>query len=232
MNECRPSAVRGTCNQGPAAGSPNFFFDLRGNVFFRRNAENIAYAVTNVQLPALMGIAVIDVFLSKGHIREPHWHTNANELDVIVSGEVIISVLDPGVPQLLTYHVGPGQSVFIPVGFWHWITATADETHFLTILSNEAPGTVEGSNMLRLTPPEVFQLAYGVNAEEIAEALAPINQAVVIGPPSPMPCETEGDLESKHSFAHTDRDKDTGRDRDKKRHQGKGRQGKHSRRGR
>lgn len=38
--------------------------------------------------------------------------------------------------------------------------------------------------MLRLTPPEVFQLAYGVDAKEIADALLPVTESVVIGPPA------------------------------------------------
>lgn len=38
--------------------------------------------------------------------------------------------------------------------------------------------------MLRLTPPNVFQKAYGVSASEVAEAVAPITDTVVIGPPN------------------------------------------------
>lgn len=35
-----------------------------------------------------------------------------------------------------------------------------------------------------MTPPEVFQVAYGVNAEHLAKDLAPIKESVVIGPPN------------------------------------------------
>lgn len=38
--------------------------------------------------------------------------------------------------------------------------------------------------MLRLTPPEVYQLSYGVAADKIADVLSPIDSAVEIGPPS------------------------------------------------
>lgn len=80
----RPTAVRGTCNHGLGAGSPNLFFDLRGNVFFRRDEGNIAYEVTATQIPSMQGVAVADLFMTKGHIREPHWHPNAGELDVVI----------------------------------------------------------------------------------------------------------------------------------------------------
>jgi len=38
--------------------------------------------------------------------------------------------------------------------------------------------------VLRLTPPIVFQKAYGVSASEVAEAVAPITDTVIIGPPN------------------------------------------------
>ncbi|MCS0670290.1 hypothetical protein [Cytobacillus firmus] len=37
-------------------------------------------------------------------------------------------------------------------------------------------------NKLRLTPPEVFQMAYGVDSSKIADALSSIKESVVIGP--------------------------------------------------
>jgi hypothetical protein len=44
--------------------------------------------------------------------------------------------------------------------------------------------TAEGSDTLRLTPPEVFGLSNGINPENIAEALSPMKDSVVIGPPN------------------------------------------------
>jgi hypothetical protein len=56
-------------------------------------------------------------------------------------------------------------------------------THLLAIFDNNAAQVVFGSDVLRKTPPEVFQKIYGVNAVQLAEVLKPINQTVVIGPP-------------------------------------------------
>ncbi|WP_369125275.1 cupin domain-containing protein [Alicyclobacillus fastidiosus] len=44
--------------------------------------------MTSDQLPILNRIGLDDLFMSKGHIREPHWHPNAAELDYVVSGQV------------------------------------------------------------------------------------------------------------------------------------------------
>ena len=35
----------------------------------------------------MIGGAFVDLFMTKGHMREPHWHPNAWELDVVVSGK-------------------------------------------------------------------------------------------------------------------------------------------------
>jgi oxalate decarboxylase/phosphoglucose isomerase-like protein (cupin superfamily) len=164
--------------------APNLFFDTRESVFFRRNAENIIFQVTGSQLPVMKKVGLDNIFLSRDHILEPHWHPNAAELDYVVSGEAIISVLDPFTPQLLTYRVKPRDVVFIPMNWWHWIIAVTEEAHVVAVYDNRKRQNMFGSDMLRKTPPEVFQLAYGVNAEELAKVLAPITKNVVIGPKS------------------------------------------------
>lgn len=169
--------------------SSNLFFDSRKSVFFKRDADNIIFQVTSSQLPVLRNIGLDNIFLSRGHILEPHWHPNAAELDYVVSGEAIISVLDPFTPQLLTYRVKPGDVVFIPINWWHWIISITEEAHIVAIYDNEKRENIFGSDILRKTPPEVFQLAYGVNAEKLAKVLAPIKETVVIGPKNDAPLD-------------------------------------------
>jgi oxalate decarboxylase/phosphoglucose isomerase-like protein (cupin superfamily) len=164
--------------------SPTLFYDIKGNIGFERNPENVLYELTSTQLPVLEGLALGDLFLSRGFIREPHWHPNANELDYVVSGEIIVSILNPFSLQLLSYHVKPGQVTFIPKGWWHWITCVSDESHLLVIFNDNQIQSIEGSDILRLTPSDVFQLAYNVDAEELRAVLAPITHTITIGPPS------------------------------------------------
>lgn len=133
---------------------------------------------------SLLKFPIVPVRQSNDHILKPHWHPNAAELDYVVSGEVIISVLDPLTPQLLTYRVKPGDVVFIPINWWHWMISITDEANIVAVYDNEHRQNVFGSDVLRKTPPEVFQLAYGVNAEQLAKILKPITQTVIIGPKS------------------------------------------------
>ncbi|ULT56615.1 cupin domain-containing protein [Neobacillus drentensis] len=174
-------------NGKTTANTANLFFDSRKSVFFKRNAENIIFQVTSSQLPVLRNISLDNIFLSRGHILEPHWHPNAAELDYVVSGEAIISVLDPFTPQLLTYRVKPGDVVFIPINWWHWIISITEEAHVVALYDTKKRQNIFGSDVLRKTPPEVFQLAYGVNAEKLAKVLAPITETVVIGPKNGAP---------------------------------------------
>ncbi|MGE6376066.1 cupin domain-containing protein [Peribacillus muralis] len=188
-------------NLKKSSGTPNLFFDSRDNVFFERDPNNIAYEVTSTQLPAMVGGAFVDLYLTKGHIREPHWHPNAWELDVVVSGEALISIVDPDTKKLHHYVAKPGQVVFIPMAWWHWIRPVSQELHLHLFFNNDQFETAEGSDMLRLTPPEVFQLSYGVDAEKIADSLAPINESVVIGPP--------GSHKKNHAPHYPDRNEPT-----------------------
>ncbi|CAM2916917.1 cupin domain-containing protein [Paenibacillus sediminis] len=180
-----------------SSGAPNLMFEVKSNTLYRRDEKNVAYEVTSTQLPAMQGVALADLFLTKNHIREPHWHPNAGELDYIISGEVIVAVFDPFSLQLLTYSAKPGQVVFIPMGWWHWITAVSDEAHLIVIFNNSLPESIEGSDVLRFTPTHVFQLAYSVNPQQMKQALSPIQQSVVIGPVKPDHSKT---AENKNSL--------------------------------
>jgi oxalate decarboxylase/phosphoglucose isomerase-like protein (cupin superfamily) len=165
--------------------SPELFFDVSDNVGFERNPQNVLYEVTSAQIPEMQDLALGDLFLSREHIREPHWHPNADELDFIISGEVIISILNPSTLELQTYHVKPGQVTFLPKGWWHWITCVTEEAHLLVAFNDGQIQSIEGSDVLRLTPPDVFGLAYDVNPRKLAKVLSPIDETVVIGPPDP-----------------------------------------------
>ncbi len=108
---------------------------------------------------------------------------NAWELDVMISGEVEVSIIDPDTSTLHTYRIKKGNVAFIPMGWWHWIEPLTEEAHLHLFFNNDQFESAEGSDILRLTPPEVFQKAYNVNESQTKQALEPIDETVVIGPP-------------------------------------------------
>lgn len=188
------------------AGSPNLKFNTQGNVLFRRNADNVGYETNVSQIPSLEGVASTDLYMTKGNIREPHWHPNSAEYDYVIEGELEFVIFDPVYKQLQKYHLKPRDVLFIPQGYWHWITPLTDKTHILVVFNNNEPTTVAGSDILRFTPGEVFDLAYGIPAEDYEELVSPITSTVVIGPADP---ETDDTLK-----VGTDTDNDPRSDED------------------
>ena len=53
-------------------------------------------------------------------IRELHWHPNAAELDYVISGRDRMTIFSPG-DNIDTFQVGPGELVFIPSAYFHYI---------------------------------------------------------------------------------------------------------------
>ncbi|WP_245954810.1 cupin domain-containing protein [Paenibacillus flagellatus] len=160
-------------------------FDMRNAVYFKKNDRNFILQQFAGQQPLQQNLGLLDVYFSRGNSVEAHWHPNANELIYMVQGEAEISVLEPSGLRLLRYRVKPPQTVYIPMGWWHWAFALADQTHLLAIFDNNATEVIFGSDILRKTPPEVFQEIYGVDAAKLAEVLKPIDRTVVMGPPDP-----------------------------------------------
>ncbi|RTE09511.1 cupin domain-containing protein [Paenibacillus whitsoniae] len=163
--------------------SLNLFFDLRYSPYFVKDDWNFILYQTAKQLPVMQGLSLVDVNLSREHSIEPHWHPNANELLYVIQGEIIESVLNPVTLQLLSYRVGPQQSVYIPMGWWHWTNAIMDHSRLVATFDNKNFEIVYGSDILRKTPPEVFQIVYGINAAQWAEVIKQVDQTVIIGPP-------------------------------------------------
>jgi|GEM_PF-766697 len=170
------------------AGNPNLAYNMKDNILFQANDFNLAYEVSATQIPAMVGGSVADLYMTKGHIREPHWHPNAWELDVVIEGKVVVSILNPDTSQLINNPAGPGQVVFIPMGWLHWITPITDRTRLHLFFNSSQVENAEVSDFLRTTPPEVFKLSYNIDPALLSAALAPVkavNETIFIGPPSP-----------------------------------------------
>lgn len=132
----------------------------------------------------MTNLSLLDIYLSKGNVVEPHYHQNAAELVYCISGAAEISLINPFTNQLLHFNVVPGQVVNIPQGWWHYEIATLDNTHLLAIFDAPVPDVIYGSDILRLTPSNVLAYTYCLDEAKLKDTLAPLTDTVVLGPPN------------------------------------------------
>lgn len=90
--------------------------------------------------PILNGLALYLLRFKPSGIREPHWHPNAAELDYVTNGKARMTIFSPdGTGN--TFELGPGQIVFIPPAYFHYIENIdpANPTEFLVFFNSERP---------------------------------------------------------------------------------------------
>lgn len=161
----------------------DFAADLRQHRFFTKNQKNYINILSQEQVPLMGDTVLLDVFLSKGNMVEPHYHINASEAIYCVTGEVIVSMIHLESNKLKEVRLAPQQVATIPQGWWHYFQALKEDTHVLTIYDTNKLETVWGSDVLRLTPPQVFAHAYCLQVQQVRDALKPLKKQVIIGPP-------------------------------------------------
>ena len=166
--------------------APNvqFTYDLSNNNFFTKDSRNLINGLSINQLNTLGNVSLLDIYLSTGNVVEPHTHQNASELVYCISGAAVVSLINPFTKRLLNFPIQPGQVANVPQGWWHYEVATVDNTHLLAVFDAPIPEFIPGSDVLRLTPPNVWAHTYCLNEAKVKNTLAPITDTVVIGPPA------------------------------------------------
>jgi len=165
--------------------NPNasFFLDVNKNRLNTRNSENFINRLGRDVLSTLGNTSLLDIYLTKGRLVEPHYHQNATELVYCILGTATVSLINPFANEVHTIPIAPGQVANIPQGWWHWEIATSDHTHLLAIFDAPYPEYIFGSDILIKTPVEVLAQAYCLDPNLLRQALAPLkNQTIVIGP--------------------------------------------------
>jgi len=144
----------------------------------RSFAAGTLHRASKRNFPVLQGMAIQALHLKTGAVREPHIHPNAHQLDYCVGGSATVGIIGPeGDRQLLELQTG--DISFVPQGFVHWIENTGQgELHFLVVLSNPEPETIELSEMLAGVPRSTLAKALGVS-EELLERMP--KETVTIG---------------------------------------------------
>ncbi|SMF83456.1 Thermophilic glucose-6-phosphate isomerase and related metalloenzymes [Paenibacillus uliginis N3/975] len=163
--------------------SVQYFYDLSQNQFFKKDRRNYINSLSVNQLNTLGNVSLLDIYLSKSNVVEPHTHQNASELVYCISGAAVVSLINPFTKKLVNIPITPGQVANVPQGWWHYEIATVDNTHLLAVFDAPVPEFIPGSDLLRLTPADILAHTYCLDEAKVEETLAPITETVVIGPP-------------------------------------------------
>ncbi|MFC7372456.1 cupin domain-containing protein [Fictibacillus iocasae] len=162
--------------------SVQYTFDVNTSPLFVKDNENYINIAGVKQLNSLENLSLLDIFMSKNNVVEPHYHQNAAELVYVISGSVLVAILNPHTKQLLQFQVTPGQIANIPQGWWHYEIALQDHTHLLAIFNASTPEVVLGSDILAFTPANVMAHTYCLDQNQWQQAIAPIKPSTYIGP--------------------------------------------------
>jgi len=76
--------------------------------------------------PVLKGMGAVLLRLQKGGIREPHWHPNAAELSLCLSGNVKMTIYGTNTSHD-TFTIGRGDITFVPSGYVHDVENIGNE---------------------------------------------------------------------------------------------------------
>ncbi|WP_307476603.1 cupin domain-containing protein [Cytobacillus purgationiresistens] len=164
--------------------APNvqYFSDLNKNRLFTGNSQNFINSLGRNHLNTLGNVSLLDIFLSREKVVEPHIHQNASELVYCISGSAVVSLINPFTNKLHNIPVKPGQVANVPQGWWHYEIAAEDHTHLLAIFDAPYPEAIFGSDILRLTPAHIWAHTYCLDENKWKEAVAPIKKTTYIGP--------------------------------------------------
>ncbi|KIL37021.1 cupin [Cohnella kolymensis] len=166
--------------------SPNtqYTFNLNQSTLVKKDSQNYINVLGIQQLNTLENVSLLDIFLSRNNVVEPHYHQNAAELVYCISGAVTVSILNPFTKQILNYPLAPGHVANVPQGWWHYEVAAVDHTHLLAIFNAPTPQVILGSDILKLTPANIMAHTYCLDENQWKKAIAPVQPALFIGPPN------------------------------------------------
>ncbi|OOQ87992.1 oxalate decarboxylase OxdC [Penicillium brasilianum] len=126
-------------------------------------------AVTAEQLPILKNLSIKRVVLAPSAIREPHWHSNANELAYCLRGKLMVSILDSG-NVFANFVIEAGQMFHIESGSLHHFENICDEeAEIIICFRHEKPTDFALSASMGAMTDGVLGNTYGHHSSDWAK---------------------------------------------------------------
>jgi quercetin dioxygenase-like cupin family protein len=114
----------------------------------------ILHRANKAAFPTLRGIAAFSLALDPHAIRQPHLHTNANELSYLAAGQARVGLVGPGGERHL-FELAPGEVAYQPMGWVHWLENAGDGPLFAVFMySHEQPETIDMPDVIPGLPTQ------------------------------------------------------------------------------
>lgn len=139
---------------------------------------------TGENFPVLVDNAAASflLVLEPGAVREPHWHPNAWELDVPLSGRGRLGVANPE-DTFSVQELVPGQIGFIPQGYAHYIeNVGTEEMRWVVVFNNTQPDDIGLSTTFAGMPTHTFTDTFGLPKGTLARADKPDHTLFIVEP--------------------------------------------------
>ncbi len=155
-----PAVISALQNATPAAGAAPAATPTDPYKFSLVGAADSAipggmvHRANKAAFPNLRGVAAFSLALDPHAIRQPHLHTNANELSYLVQGSAHVGLVGPG-GERHEFDLAPGELAFQPMGWVHWFENTSDQPLFAVFMySHEQPETIDLPDVLPNLPKQ------------------------------------------------------------------------------
>ncbi|KAI0767004.1 oxalate decarboxylase [Fomes fomentarius] len=126
-------------------------------------------------------IAVAEISVEPGAMRELHWHPTQNEWGFYLEGTARVTLFaGTGIAQTFDYQ--PGDISYVPTAYGHYVENTGNTTlRFLEIFNTDVFQDVSLAQWLALTPPKLVKQHLQLSDSTIARFNK--TKGVVVGPP-------------------------------------------------
>jgi oxalate decarboxylase len=139
---------------------------------------------TGKNFPVLQGndAASFLLVLKPGAVREPHWHPDAWEMDVPLSGRGRLGVVNPD-DTYSVQEILPGQIGFIPQGYAHYIeNVGTEELRWVVVFNNTQPDDIGLSTTFAGMPTHTFTDTFSLRRGGLARANKPDETLFIVEP--------------------------------------------------
>ncbi|KAF9020544.1 oxalate decarboxylase [Hymenopellis radicata] len=127
-------------------------------------------------------IALAEVSVEPGAMRELHWHPTQDEWAYIIDGNARMTIF-AAQSVASTFDFQPGDIGYVPTGMGHYVENIGNTTlKYLEIFNTDIFADVSLSQWLALTPPELVQAHLGLDNATLASLAQFKTKLIVVGP--------------------------------------------------